>query len=335
MNFERLLERVGEGEARLDQVEVPARDITIRPGLILAENRRLELTPEGFSQVCQGVGAPASYVGRLGKKLGAAVLQHHIQKGDLEDRLKTELVTLYSNGDEFLTFGRPTLTRLTGREVLTCVGEGVPSVEDLEVHDARIEALGFQIDILGLSQEHEVRRGDVIRAGLRITHSLTEQHATTIEAFLFRLVCLNGLTHRECVSRKAARTRRLPADNPRAKELQQAQIRKLASDTWNALEEKLEAIGQLQDDSVDVERLFTTWLHRARISTRLLPSLRAAWEEEGSEPTSYAAMNAMTRLATHHSGLSDRQRREIAVLAGLFAFRRIHLCPRCFSLVRT
>jgi hypothetical protein len=86
---------------------------------------------------------------------------------------------------------------------------------------------------------------------------------------------------------------------------------------------------------VDVDGLLTRWVERARLSGRhILPLLRRAWEEEGAEATTYGAVNAFTRAGTHANELTLRQRRALLALGGLLAFRRVHLCPRCFSMVR-
>jgi hypothetical protein len=175
----------------------------------------------------------------------------------------------------------------------------------------------------------------VVKAGLRITHSFTGWHATTVQSFLYRLVCENGMTHRECVSSRSAHTRRLPVSHPDALALQTAQVRRLAKQTWQALDAKLESVRTLQDEPVDATGLMIRWIERARLSTRyVLPRLRQAWEEEGSEPTIYGVVNAFTRAGTHGRVLSARVRRTLMALGGTLAFHRMHLCPQCFSMMR-
>ena len=140
--------------------------------------------------------------------------------------------------------------------------------------------------------------------------------------------------HRECVTRRASRTRRLPHDHPHARDLQRAQVRRLANDVWEALEEKLQALPQLQEEQIEVMHVFRRWLQRSRLSIcRLLPRLELAWQEEGGATTMYAAVNAVTRLATHCDDLTERERYILARLGGLLAFRRLHLCPRCYSVL--
>ena len=61
--------------------------------------------------------------------------------------------------------------------------------------------------------------------------------------------------------------------------------------------------------------------------------LLRAWRDEGAEDTYYAAVNALTWVASHDSELSNRQRRVLSLLGGMLAFSGVHICPRCFSVL--
>lgn len=52
------------------------------------------------------------------------------------------------------------------------------------------------------------------------------------------------------------------------------------------------------------------------------------------DETAYAALNALTWVASHTDRLTLAERRGLARLAGVLAFRHEHLCPRCFSILR-
>lgn len=291
----------------------------------------LHVPPQGMDTFCRHVAAPAAYLKRLDADVRRVVLQRHIDRGDLD----FERLTLISRGNEFLSFGRSDLLHINGQEVLQAVQDGVNG--DIDVHRLDIGDDAMEADLLVERAAEEVAPGDVIRAGLRITHSFIGEHATWVEAYILRLICANGMTHRECAKRLAARTRRLPVGHKDARQMQIAQVRRLASETAAALQTKLQAIRELHAQPVEVDQMLTRWLERARLSTRLwMPVLREAWETEGSEATSYGVMNALTRVATHglaggEREMTSRQRRILSGLAGLLAFQRLHLCPRCFS----
>lgn len=330
MDYDELTEQVREVENRVREHRLPVKDISVETDALVAGNVKLRLAPVGLSRVCKRLGAPYEYLSKLDERVRASLLQHHFDRGDLGN-----VASILSLRDEFLAFGQPDLLRLSGTDVLDAVAQGIgQDTATVTIHGTHFSDDSFQFDLLN-SQGEEVAPGDVLQAGLRITHSFIGEHATWIEVFILRLVCSNGLTHRDCVSRRAARTRRLPAHHPNALELQRAQIRRLAEAAWISLDQKLHAIRGLQEERIEVERLLRRWIERARLSVRtLMPLLQQAWETEGAQETTYGAINALTRVATHHPDLQPRQRRVLSGLAGLLAFRHQHLCPRCFSVLR-
>jgi ribosomal protein L17 len=204
--------------------------------------------------------------------------------------------------------------------------------------DSRLE-----LDLVSPAKALEIRRGDVVKAGLHIEHSRYGDHATQVHAFIYRLICANGMTRRECVSAEGiVRTRKLPADHPRAKELLLDQVRRLTARTWEKLESQLTELRSTSERRASVQELLRQWLQRARISTRVtgatpprtvMDRLLTAWRAEGAEDTTYAAVNALTSVGSHDTELTSRQRRLLSSLGGLLAFSGLHICPRCFSVL--
>jgi hypothetical protein len=306
-------------------------ELRTEPGYLLTPQRKYRLDGVGMERFCKQLGAPFKYLMTLCEDITAPVIQHHLDRGDLgEDRL-----TLIVRDGAFVAFGRRDLQRLAGGEVVGAVLEGIGlEADDLHVNGQSWADDSFQLDLLSEEMSEEMLPGDIVEAGLRITHSLIGEHATQIESFIFRLVCSNDLTHRECVGTKAVRTRRLPVGHPDARRLQIAQVGRLSREAWRTLRRKLEALRSLRDKRVDVRQYLERWLRQARLSSRnLMPSILQALDAEGSEGNAYSALNALTRVATHQLTLPLRQRRTLSALAGLIAFRNLHICPRCFSLL--
>lgn len=319
---------VEEVERNICERPMEVGKLRVEAGRLMAGDGAFTLEGAGFERFCKPLHAPAQYLASIDKELCESVLQHQIERGDLAGKG----LTIITRGDEFVAFGRSDLGQIRGTDVLQAIGDGVG--ESLDVHQFEINDDSFQIDLLASNDGEEVGPGDVVRSGLRVTHSLVFDHAIWIESYILRLVCSNGLTHRECVSRRAARTRRLPASHPGAAQLQIEQVRRLARSTWNGLRQKIDAIRNLRNEPADVESAVHRWLERARLSPKnLMPAIREAWKSEGGEATSFGVMNALTRVATHSTTLSSRVRRSLAGLAGLLAFRHQHLCPRCFSVL--
>ena len=195
----------------------------------------------------------------------------------------------------------------------------------------------------------DVRPGDAIQAGIHLEHSLLGEQATTVLAYILRLRCENGLTHRECVgARRTERTRRVSSRQDNARNLQYEQIRSLVAAAVARLEGKLEAVRRLHDEPLqtveDVDARFERFLRQARMySLNFLQLLRLAWQHElggDNQLTYFGVLNAMTWLATYPAELSgngyrlsERQRHALSRLAGIFANQHLHICPHCFSVV--
>jgi hypothetical protein len=265
-------------------------------------------------------------------------LEYHLGRGIFPDNKLTAANShIISRGGQFLDLGRSDLAIVSGSDVLDAIRDGVGAdASVIEVTSLEVCEEAVALELVSPRLSEEVRVGDVIRAGLRIDHSFLGAHATTIKTFVLRLLCANGLTHRDCQGQmRGPRTRRIDASHPRATEMQLDQIRKLTSQTWERLQEKLDAIRRLSSERVDAATLLTQFVGRSRLhSRRLTELLLDGWAVEGSDPTAFGVLNALTRVATHSAVLSIRQRRMLAQLAGVFANRHTHVCPRCFSILR-
>lgn len=309
---------------------IPVTDITSEPESLKVGEVHYRLPDSSFARLCRKLGAPPGYLSQIEPNLRAAVLQFHIERGDLN----TDKPSIITRGDDLVAIESSDLHRLKSTDVFQALLEGVETV-DLKVHRLQFHEESFQLDLVSEDLSEEVAAEDVLQAGLQLTHSFIGEQATSIQSYVLRLACTNGMTYRDCVAKRATRTRRLSADRPDAHELQMAQVRRLAKDTWGALREKLSAIKALRHEKIEVDHLFQRWIERARLSTRdILPRLQGAWRRGGEGSTAYDAMNALTFVATHDPEIDLRVRRILSGLAGVLAFRQIHFCPRCFTLLR-
>lgn len=323
-------------EAQFQQDPFPATEIRIKGDRLFAGARELSLDENGKKRLCQRLGAPTVYLERLGNALRTQILQYHLNAGLFADqRLHAGNSQIVRRGDVFADLNRDDLYVLGCADVFQALKDGVGDdgsdlyVQSLIITDERIE-----IDLLSPRRSHEVRVGDVVRGGIHLEHSLFGEQATLVETHIQRLVCRNGLVHRECVNQaRGPRTRRLETSHANARELQIDQIRRLVNQTWNGLSPKLHGISTLADQAVDAPAMLEQFLRRGRLHSRfVMEQLRNAWQVEGAEETQFGVLNALTRVATHSTVLTARQRRTLAHLAGIFAHHRTHICPRCFSI---
>jgi hypothetical protein len=324
-------------ESRLQSLDVSADELRVEEDHLIVGDLSLRFSPIGLQRFCRWVKAPADYLCRLDPDIRSQVLQRHIERGDFKTAGNKRLATtIVATNGEFRGICRGDLALLSTRDVLSATRDGIGlDADTIEVRNFTLENDALLLDLVSPRISEEVRPGDAIHGGIRLQHSLLGDSATTVETYLLRLVCRNGLTRRQCVSKRSARTRRLGGDLRDARRLQVEQVRRLVHTTWSGLRDSLVAIRALQDEPLDAEPLWRQFLGRARMySQTLLELLHQAWEAEGREATAYGALNAMTRVATHATNLSRRHRQALMALAGVFDNRHVHICPRCFSVIQ-
>ena len=336
MKFDDLQAKIREEDSKITERIVAVNQLTIEPDGLSAAGEQIHLSRKGFEQLCDRFehqpGVPASYLKSLPAQLSTRLLRHHLGEGILGG----DTIALYLRGQQVNGIGRADLVRLPGTDVLEAVLDGTGGrEEDLEITRLGLGDDSIRFDLVTQRAERAVRPGDVVYAGVSVSHSLTGEFATRVEGYLHRLRCLNGAISRECVGpRHVHRTRRLSANHPKARHQQQDQIRRLAMDALARLNERLDGLSRLTTERADLEHLGPNWLRRSRLSPdRLMPFLRQAHAEEGGEETAYGIMNAFTRVATHSTELSSNTRDVLARMAGLLAFGHSRLCPKCWSLV--
>jgi len=318
--------------------------ISVEDGRLAVGPRGFCLEGKGFDRLCRRLGAPPDYLRtHLTQELRDQLLRHHIENGALRRaNHKAEIIAVLTREDRFLAFDEPDLFIVPGDQVLQAVCDGIGlNADHLQARNLKLTDESLQLDILAFDAEKEVRVGDTIEAGIRLTHSLIGIHATWIETYVYRLICKNGMVHRSCPT-QGGRTRRLSINqHPDAEQLQIQQISSLAAKAWASLEQKVRLIQESQNKNIgDVRRHLRRCLQRARIfSNRRLEQLIELWEDEDErggrgEQTAYGILNALTSAATHWN-VSPRIARSLSQLAGNLAFEDLHICPRCFSVVES
>lgn len=338
-SLDELITASAEWGAEFSEIPVPANDLRFDAEGIRYEGQLIRLEQKERTALFNKVRAPGSYLAKLSPELQAAALSEHALRGN-SDRSEKFIgfgknPVLIMRSGNFETIARGELQPLPIVDVIRSVQEGLGN-ENAGLFVTRISGYPerLDVDLVSASKEIAVRPGDIVQSGLHITHEPFGNQATQIESFVFRLVCTNGLTRRFCKGEGVERTRRLPVSVANRRELQMAQIRRLTRRNWDGLQTQLEALRAISERPARVRDLLKQWLRNARITAKpMLDRLVSAWEEEGGENTFYGAINALTRVATHHLELSVRQRRTLASLAGMLAFSERHICERCFSIL--
>jgi hypothetical protein len=336
-SIEHALDEVSAYERSIETVAVVARSVVVTDTELIAGDAALTMSKRAFATFCGSVKAPNGYISQLPLPLQRSVLGHHLELsfGD------GERVHLLAREGEYVGMRDPKLLALTATDVLRVAADALANVPFRVAGLRWPTPTSIEFELVMPSAATEVAVGDIVQAGVRVTHSITGGHACWISAFLVRLVCSNGLTARQCVAAGSAdgkrqlgpRTRRLPAILPHARESQLDQVRRLVLREVAGLDARLEGLARLTTERTNIDALFASFVRRAHLPQSVLPVLREAWTEEGGAPTRWAAVNALTRVATHNRLLPLRILRSLAALGGLVAFEASHICPRCFHFI--
>jgi Domain of unknown function (DUF932) len=331
MNIPDLMKSTLEDDATFEEIVVPVTALNFDGDQIRVEGRSLNFGVEARKRTYKAITAPAEYLGGLSPQTQSVVLSDILRRGDWGKQVNVAV-----QRNEVYTLCRGNLIRLRKHEVIAAAIDALGE-NGQTLTPTRIGTEGDVLDIEFATPRKsvDVQRGDTVQAGFHIFHSIFGEQATVVEMFTFRLVCTNGMIHRNCPAQSGVgRTRKLSVHHPNGRELQMEQVRRLTKQAWESLEPILSELQATRERKADVEGLLTGWLHRARISTEaMMPRLREAWQQDGGENTQYGAINALTRVATHGDRLSARQRRVLSSLAGLLAFSNVHICPRCFTVL--
>jgi hypothetical protein len=286
-----------------------------------------------FDQVCRRAGAPASYLRTLDHDLRPALLNRHLEKEELSFGRRCKV--LVKDQKEIVRFSDSDgLATLSGVDAFDSVIDGIGSDQPLAVHKLECGDDGYRLTLLGVEKQTEVVVGDAIQAGLVLDHSISGDHATTVETFILRLKCTNGLLYRECVEKRAARTRRRSEEDPQAHYLLKHQLHQFANMVWSRLEEKLAEMHSLPKIRTNVPSLLENAFRQSRLPLSVHRLALAAWQEQGEEDNLWAAINAITWLATHEPQIEDRIRTVLMSVAGIVAMSRLHVCPSCNRVLR-
>jgi hypothetical protein len=134
-------------EEALIEERVPAGLLRMEPGVLRAGDRSYGLRADGLVRLCKRLGAPPAYLAEMDEPIQSIVLQHHLDRGDLG----ADSVSVISRGNEFISFARPDLLRLSSTTAFTAVRDGIG--HDLDVHDLRYDDESFQVDLLILQRK--------------------------------------------------------------------------------------------------------------------------------------------------------------------------------------
>jgi hypothetical protein len=174
-----------------------------------------------------------------------------------------------------------------------------------------------EVQLIFQQVSSEPRPGDIVSGGIWIRVSPIGLRAPSVEPFLLRLVCANGMV----VPERLCKTDRRKNGSDFLQSAERA---------WRALSEVMRRLPDLAQERVDVETEIATVARDLRLSATLRRALMDALERDelGNHGTLLDVVNAVSRVATHHDRLNDAVRHRLMTAAGLL-LQSEHRCPTC------
>jgi hypothetical protein len=193
----------------------------------------------------------------------------------------------------------------------------LPEVGGIYLHETDREV---DSSIVCHSMDIEPRKGDVVRGGIQCLYSEVDAKRIGIRAYSERLICTNGMTHREF-----DRTFDMPQDLGEFLEEIGLTVRACCDYVRTSLAPKMRRAVEFEVNGPQaIRRIF----RQSRLPSKYLDAVLAAHviEDDG---TAYGVLQAFTRAA---NSLRYDVRSRLQMVAGneLTVVEKAH-CPECYS----
>lgn len=171
-----------------------------RPQLVLpAKSLSLEVNGVAHRQIGEHTGIPAKYYDKMQKEL-PALLADNVNawfKNQPEVRM---IRTLDGTARAFLS---KKYRRIDNFEVAKAVLPILGQInKDIRFESTQLTDNRMYIKALNPRLQAEVKKGDIVQAGVMITNSETGMGSVCVEPLVFRLVCLNGMVVNDAAARR-------------------------------------------------------------------------------------------------------------------------------------
>jgi len=232
---------------------------------------------------------------------------------------------LYTINGQVVAFCRPHHEHIPALTVFDSVVEGTGGDVQEEVRDFQIKPNGFSLKILTDKRVDVQRTGDISHGGISVRHSDTESFRTSLSAFIFRLICMNGLVRSSSVARGSV--------NAMDEDEASAQVYDWSSELYAELDDHLHAFERLADIPLPEPVQAIEGLgKRHKLSEPVIETVMDAYALETEIPHSlYRLTNALTNCATHGDWESHQQPDKLQGVADYIVTHGDRLCPHCWN----
>lgn len=218
--------QIAQDDAGKWDLVVPKDRLALSQGLLTLPEEHLDehpeclaLSPWATAQVCQRLSIPVDYYKKLSRPLRDANVNHWLWREDAE---------LDDEGNPRPGGSQSWLLRCkaqTVRAVLSeryrpldnadLVGTLIPILEDrFEVRGIALTPESFHLRLVDPRLAREVLPNDRLMVGVHVANSETGRRSVTVDALVWRLVCLNGMV-RLVRGKSLLRQRHVSWDRPR------------------------------------------------------------------------------------------------------------------------
>ncbi len=164
-----------------------------QPGQDLAE---FVLNDHAKGQISSDLGIPKRYFDRM-LTTAPDLLKENVTHW-LYNESKRKLVRGFKGEDGGLGVGRAWLSdryrRMDNIEIARKIFPVFEEIDGLTFHQSQLTDTRFYVRALLPSLQREIAVGDIVQAGVAIRNSEVGAGMLTIEPFMLRLICLNGMT---------------------------------------------------------------------------------------------------------------------------------------------
>jgi len=281
----------------LGQVELDVRD----GGLFMhgVRNRNpLRLNDRAKGQLLGRLGIPASHFDRCPSRIQRAELKWFLQNGDHDRRalvrtvrrseVRAVLGSRYSPADDSTIFP---------------IVADVLADSDCAVQSADFSGDFTHIRVLFRKASEQVRKGDIVRAGIHISNSEIGLRSVRVDCLVFRLICTNGMVRQEPEVRCAFRH---VGDPERLRDSLRMAIVAAREGAIALMAKFKESAGQRIEDP---EEYFLRAGDRFALSERQRQAIESAFHEAG-DASLFGAINAVTFAAQSEPSAEDRYQLE-------------------------
>jgi hypothetical protein len=318
------IELVCAKEREVEFFTHPLSQVRLENSWMTLDGERFFVTETARRMLAEGLGMPAAFVLQLPSQLQASLFNFMLERTVVRARNNPPFFVRFAvRGDMVVAAAvNPKFSTISLSSALTKIFEVIPEEwTEMEpmVHRWFWSPQKAEVQLIFQQVSSEPRPGDIVSGGIWIRVSPIGLRAPSVEPFLLRLVCANGMVVPE---------RLCETDGDRRKKV--LDFLQSAERVWRILSEVMRRLPDLAQERVDVEAEIVTIARDLRLSATLRRALLNALERDelGNHGTLFDVVNAVSRVATHHDRLNDAVRHRLMRTAGLI-LQGEHRCPTC------